>query len=78
MDTGIYDSLGATISINQRPKERWYIRGDDTVISCDCILWAASPAEAVDGSVLDTVAAYNKDAQAKLQADSTVVELPED
>ena len=75
---GIYASLGATISIVQRPRERWYTRDDGTVISCDCVLWAASPAEAAEGSVLDTVAAYNKEAQAKLQADSTTVELPED
>src|SRR5574344_2172479 len=75
---GIYASLGATISIEQRPQEKWFTRDDGTVISCDCILWAASPAEAVDGSVLDTIAAYNKEAQAKLQADSTTVELPED
>ena len=75
---GIYASLGAIVSIEQRPRERWFTRDDGTVISCDCILWAASPAEAVDGSVLDTIAAYNKEAQAKLQADSTTVELPED
>ena len=75
---GIYASLGAIVSIEQRPRERWFTRDDGTVISCDCILWAASPAEAVDGSVLDTVASYNKEAQAKLQADSTTVELPED
>ena len=75
---GIYASLGATISIEQRPKDKWFTRDDGTVISCDCVLWSASPAEAVDGSVLDTIAAYNKEAQAKLQADSTTVELPED
>ena len=75
---GIYSSLGATISVEQRPQSKWFTRGDGTVISCDCILWSASPAEAVNGSVLDTVAAYNKEAQAKLQADSTTVELPED
>ena len=75
---GIYSSLGATISVEQRPQSKWFTRGDGTVISCDCILWSASPAEAVDGSVLDTIAAYNKEAQAKLQADSTTVELPED
>ena len=75
---GIYASLGATISIEQRPRERWFVRGDGTVISCDCVLWSASPAEAVNGSILDIVASYNKEAQAKLQADSTTVELPED
>ena len=75
---GIYNSLGAAISVEQRPQSKWFTRNDGTVISCDCILWAASPAEAVDGSVLDTIAAYNKEAQAKLQADSTTVELPED
>ena len=78
LSAGIYASLGATISIEQRPQSKWFTRDDGTVISCDCILWAASPAEAVDGSVLDTIAAYNKEAQAKLQADSTTVELPED
>ena len=78
LPTGIYASLGAAISIEKRPKDRWFVRGDGTVISCDCILWAASPAKATEGSVLDTVAAYNKEAQAKLQADSTTVELPED
>ena len=78
VDAGIYASLGAIISIEQRPRERWFTRDDGTVISCDCILWAASSAEAVNGSVLDTIAAYNKEAQAKLQADSTTVELPED
>ena len=76
--TGIYASLGAVISIEKRPKDRWFTRGDGTVISCDCILWAASPAEATEGSVLDTIAAYNKEAQAQMQADSTTVELPED
>lgn len=75
---GIYNSLGAAISVEQRPQSKWFTRNDGTVISCDCILWAASPAKAVDGSVLDTIAAYNKEAQAKLQADSTTVELPED
>ena len=76
LSAGIYNSLGAAISVEQRPQSKWFTRTDGTVISCDCILWAASPAEAVDGSVLDTVAAYNKEAQAKLQADSTTVELP--
>ena len=78
LSAGVYNSLGAAISVEQRPQSKWFTRNDGTVISCDCILWAASPAEAVDGSVLDTIAAYNKEAQAKLQADSTTVELPED
>src|SRR5574344_521405 len=78
VSAGVYNSLGAVISVEQRPQSKWFTRDDGTVISCDCILWAASPAEAVDGSVLDTIAAYNKEAQAKLQADSTTVELPED
>ena len=78
LSVGVYNSLQAVISVEQRPQSKWFTRGDGTVISCDCILWAASPAEAVDGSVLDTVAAYNKEAQAKLQASSTTVELPED
>ena len=73
---GIYDSLGAAISIEQRPKDRWFVRGDGTVISCDCVLWSATPAEATEGSVLDTIAAYNKEAQAKLQEESITVELP--
>ena len=76
LSAGIYSSLQAVISVEQRPRERWFTRADGTVISCDCILWAASPAKAVKGSVLDTVAAYNKEAQAELQADSTTVELP--
>ena len=76
--TGIYSSLGATISVEQRPQSKWFTRNDGTVISCDCILWSATPAEAVDGSVLDTIAAYNSLAQAELQANSTIVELPED
>ena len=75
---GIYASLGATISIVQRPRERWFTRGDGTVISCDCILWSATPAEAVEGSILTRVKKLNKAAQTALQADSTVVELPED
>ena len=75
---GIYSSLGATISVEQRPQSKWFTRDDGTVISCDCILWSATPAEAVDGSVLDTIAAYNSLAQAKLQEESTTVELPED
>lgn len=75
---GIYASLGATISIEQRPRERWYTRDNGTVISCDCVLWSATPAEAVDGSVIARVKELNNSAAAKLQADSTVVELPED
>ena len=74
---GIYGSLGATVSIKQRPQSKWFTRDDGTVISCDCILWSATPAEAAEGSVLSRIAAYNKAAQAKL-ADSTTVELPED
>src|SRR5574343_140206 len=54
VDAGIYSSLGATISVEQRPQEKWFTRDDGTVISCDCVLWAAYPAEAVYGSVLDT------------------------
>ena len=75
---GIYASLGAAISVEQRPKDRWFTRDNGTVISCDCVLWSATPAEATEGSVLDTVASYNKEAQAQMQADSTTVELPED
>ena len=78
VSAGVYNSLRAVISVKQRPQSKWFTRDDGTVISCDCILWAASPAKAVDGSVLVTIAAYNKEAQAKLQADSTTVELPED
>ena len=74
---GIYSSLGATISVEQRPQSKWFTRDDGTVISCDCILWAASPAEAVEGSILTRVEELNKEAQ-ELQADSTTVELPED
>ena len=75
---GIYNSLGAAISVVQRPQSKWFTRGDGTVISCDCILWAASPAEATEGSVLSRVKELNNSAAAKLQADSTTVELPED
>ena len=75
---GIYSSLGATISVEQRPQSKWFTRGDGTVISCDCILWSATPAEAVEGSILTRVEELNKAAQAALQADSTTVELPED
>lgn len=78
LSAGVYNSLGAVVSVKQRPQNMWFTRDDGTVISCDCILWAASPAEAREGSVLDTIAAYNKEAQAKMQADSTTVELPED
>ena len=76
VDAGIYASLGAIVSIEQRPRERWFTRDDGSVISCDCILWAASPAEAVDGSVLSRMKELNSAAQAALQASSTVVELP--
>ena len=78
LSAGVYNSFQAVISVEQRPQSKWFTRDDGTVISCDCVLWSATPAEAVDGSVLDTIAAYNKEAQAKLQADSTTVELPED
>ena len=76
LSAGIYNSLGAAISVEQRPQSKWFTRTDGTVISCDCILWAASPAEAVEGSVLSRVRELNSAAQAKLQADSTTVELP--
>ena len=75
---GIYASLGATISVEQRPQSKWFTRNDGTVISCDCILWSATPAEATEGSVISRVEELNSAAQAKLQADSTTVELPED
>ena len=75
---GIYNSLGATISVEQRPQSKWFTRDDGTVISCDCILWSATPAEATEGSVISRVEELNKAAQAALQADSTTVELPED
>ena len=75
---GIYSSLGATISVEQRPQSKWFTRDDGTVISCDCVLWAASPAEATEGSVISRVEELNSAAQAQMQADSTTVELPED
>ena len=78
LSAGIYNSLGAAISVEQRFRERWYTRDDGTVISCDCILWSATPAEAVEGSILTRVEELNKAAQTALQADSTTVELPED
>ena len=78
LSTGIYNSLGAVISVEQRPQSKWFTRDDGTVISCDLVLWAASPAKAVEGSVLSRVRELNSAAQAKLQADSTTVELPED
>ena len=78
LSAGIYNSLGAAISVEQRSRERWYTRDDGTVISCDCILWSATPAEAVEGSILTRVEELNKAAQTALQADSTTVELPED
>ena len=76
LSVGVYNSLGATMSVVQRPQNKWYIRPDGTVISCDLVLWAASPAEAVEGSVLSRVRELNNSAAAKLQADSTTVELP--
>ena len=78
LSVGVYNSLQAVISVEQRPQSKWFTRGDGTVISCDCILWAASPAEAVEGSILTRVKELNNSAAAKLQADSTTVELPED
>ena len=78
LSAGVYNSLQAVISVEQRPRERWFTREDGTVISCDCVLWAASPAEAVEGSILTRVKELNNSAAAKLQEESTVVELPED
>ena len=78
LSAGIYNSLEAAISVEQRPQSKWFTRGDGTVISCDCILWSATPAEATEGSVISRVEELNKAAQAKLQADPTTVELPED
>ena len=78
LSTGVYNSLQAVISVEQRPQDRWFTRDNGTVISCDCVLWAASPAEATEGSVLSRVEELNNSAAAKLQADSTTVELPED
>ena len=75
---GIYDSLGAAISIEQRPRDRWFVRDDGSVISCDCVLWSATPAEATNGSIIARVGELNSAAQAMLQANSTTVELPED
>ena len=76
LSAGVYNSLQAVISVEQRPRERWFTREDGTVISCDCVLWAASPAKATEGSVISRVEELNSAAQAKLQADSTTVELP--
>ena len=76
LSAGVYNSLQAVISVEQRPRERWFTREDGTVISCDCVLWAASPAEAVEGSILTRVKELNNSAAAKLQEESTVVELP--
>ena len=76
LSAGIYNSLGAAISVEQRPQSKWFTRNDGTVISCDCILWSATPAKATEGSVLSRVEELNSAAQAKLQADSTTVELP--
>ena len=73
---GIYNSLGAAISVEQRPQSKWFTRNDGTVISCDCILWSATPAEATEGSVISRVEELNSAAQAKLQEESTTVELP--
>lgn len=76
LSAGIYASLGAIISIEQRPRERWYTRDDGSIISCDCILWSAGVAEPTEGSVIARVKELNNSAAAKLQADSTTVELP--
>ena len=76
LSAGVYNSLQAVISVEQRPQSKWYTRDDGTVISCDCVLWAASPAEATEGSVISRVEELNNSAAAKLQADSTTVELP--
>ena len=76
LSAGVYNSLQAVISVEQRPQDRWFTRDNGTVISCDCVLWAASPAEAVEGSILTRVEELNKAAQTALQADSTTVELP--
>ena len=73
---GIYSSLGATISVEQRPQSKWFTRDDGTVISCDCILWSATPAEATEGSIISRVEELNSAAQAKLQEESITVELP--
>ena len=76
LSAGVYNSLQAVISVEQRPQEKWFTRDDGTVISCDCILWSATPAKATEGSVISRVEELNSAAQAKLQADSTTVELP--
>ena len=73
---GIYSSLGAAISIEPRPKDKWFVRDDGSVIACDAVLWAAIPAEAEEGSVLDAVDSFNKVALAALQKEATTVELP--
>ena len=78
LSAGVYNSLGAVVSVKQRPQSKWFTRDDGTVISCDCILWDATNAEATVGSVIARVEELNSAAQAKLQADSTTVELPED
>ena len=76
LSAGIYNSLGAAISVEQRPQSKWFTRDDGTVISCDCILWSATPAEATEGSVISRVEELNSAAQAKLQEESITVELP--
>ena len=78
LSAGVYNSLGAVVSVKQRPQNMWFTRDDGTVISCDCILWDATKAEATEGSVIARMTELNNAAQAKLQADSTTVELPED
>ena len=76
VSAGIYNSFQAVISVEERPQSKWFTRDDGTVISCDCILWSASVAEPTEGSVISRVEELNSAAQAKLQADSTTVELP--
>ena len=76
LSAGIYSSLWAVISVEQRPQEKWFTRDNGTVISCDCVLWSATPAKATEGSVISRVEELNSAAQAKLQEESITVELP--
>ena len=76
LSVGVYNSFQAVVSVEQRPQSKWFTRPDGTVISCDCVLWSAGVAEATEGSVLSRVRELNNSAAAKLQADSTTVELP--
>ena len=75
---GVYNSLEAVVSVVQRPQEKWYTRDNGSVISCDLVLWSATPAEPVKGSILEAVSKINKAAQATLEESSTTVELPAD